>query len=54
MGEEKDKDVGCLPNDMGLENTTELALTNMDLNDIVLEPVTLNDGDSMEGSSSTQ
>ena len=39
--------------DMGLDNTIELALANMDLNDPVLEPVTFDDGDPMEGSSST-
>ena len=39
--------------DMGLDNTTELALANMDLNDPVLEPVTFDDGDPVEESSST-
>ncbi len=39
--------------DMGLDNSVELALANMDLNDPVLEPVTFDDGDPLEGSSST-
>ena len=41
------------PDDMGLDNSIELALANMDLNDPVLEPVTFDDSDRMEGSSST-
>jgi len=41
------------PDDMGLDNSVELALANMDLNDPVLEPVTFDDGDPLEGSSST-
>ena len=36
--------------DMGLDNSVELALANMDLNDPVLEPVRFDD---LEGSSST-
>ena len=40
------------PDDMGLDNTVELALANMDLNDPVLEPVTFND-EPNEGSSAT-
>ena len=32
------KMLDVFPGDMGLENTTELALANMDLNDPVLEP----------------
>jgi hypothetical protein len=39
--------------DMGLENSVELALANLDLNDLVLEPITFDDGDPLEGSSST-
>eukprot|EP00253_Pinus_taeda_P020515 PITA_20515 len=39
--------------DMGLENSVELALVNMDLNDPVLEPVRFDDKDILEGSSST-
>ena len=35
------------------ENSTELALANMDLNDPVLELVTFDNGYPMEGSSST-
>jgi hypothetical protein len=41
------------PDDMGLDNSVELALANLDLNDAVLEPVTFDDGDPLEGSSST-
>ena len=41
------------PNDMGLDINVELALANMDLNDPVLEPVRFDDGDIVEGSSST-
>lgn len=33
------------PNDMGLDNSVELALTKMDLNDPVLELVRFDDGD---------
>ena len=40
-------------NDMVLDNTTEVALANMDLNDLVLKSVTFDHGDPMEGSSST-
>ena len=41
------------PDDMGLDNSTELALANLDLNDLVLDPVTFDDSDPLEGSSST-
>jgi hypothetical protein len=41
------------PDDMGLDNNVELALANLDLNDPVLEPITFDDGDPLEGSSST-
>ena len=41
------------PNDMGLDNSTEFALANLDLNDPVLEPVTFDDSNHLEGSSST-
>lgn len=41
------------PDDMGLDNSVELALANMDLNDPVLEPVRFDDSDILEGSSST-
>ena len=41
------------PDDMGLDSSIELALANMDLNDPVLEPVTFDESDRMEGSSST-
>ena len=39
--------------DMGLNNTVELALANLDLNELVLELVTFDDIDPLEGSSST-
>jgi hypothetical protein len=38
--------------DKGLNNTVELALANLDLNELVLDPVTFDDGDPLEGSSS--
>jgi len=38
--------------DMGLNNSVELALANLDLNELVLESVTFDDGDPLEGSSS--
>ena len=38
---------------MGLDNNVELALANFDLNELVLEPATFDDGDTVEGSSST-
>jgi len=42
------------PDDMGLDDSIELALANMDLNDPVLEPVTFDDETQhFEGSSST-
>jgi len=41
------------PNDMGLDSNVELALSNMDLNDPVLEALRFDDGDTVEGSSST-
>ena len=41
------------PDDMGLDSSVELALANLDLNDLVLEPVTFDDGDIVEGLSST-
>lgn len=53
MVEGKDKDVDVFPDDMGLDNSVELALANMDLNDPVLEPVRFDDDDIVEGSSST-
>ena len=40
-------------NDMGLDSSVELALANLDLNEPVLEPITLDDGDPLKGSSST-
>jgi hypothetical protein len=36
--------------DMGLNNSVELALANLDLNELVLESVTFDDGDPLEGS----
>jgi hypothetical protein len=50
--EGKDKDVGCVSDDKDLNNNVELALANLDLNELVLEPVTFDDGDPLEGSSS--
>jgi len=49
----KTKTWDVFPDDMGLDNSVELALTNMDLNDLVLEPVRFDDDDILEGSSST-
>ena len=39
--------------DMGLNNSVELALANLDLNELVLESITFDDGDPLEGSFST-
>jgi len=39
-----------LPDDMSLNNSVELALANLDLNDLVLEPIKFDDGDTVEGS----
>jgi hypothetical protein len=39
-------------NDKGLNNSVELALANLDLNELVLEPIAFDDGDPLEGSSS--
>ena len=41
------------PDDMGLDKSVKLALTYLDLIDPVLELATFDDGDSLEGSSST-
>jgi len=41
------------PDDMGLDDSVELALANMDLNDSVLEMITFEDDIPLEGSSST-
>ena len=41
------------PDDMGLDSSTELALAKLDLNDPVLESVTFDDSEPLEGSSST-
>jgi len=41
------------PDDMGPNSSVELALANLDLNVPVLEPVTFDDGDTIEVSSST-
>jgi hypothetical protein len=41
------------PDNMALDNIVELALVNLDLNEPVLEQVTFDDGDPLEGSSST-
>jgi len=40
-------------NDMGLDSGVELALANLDLNEPVLKPITFDDGDPLEGSSTT-
>ena len=40
------------PDDMGLENSVESALAKLDLNEPMLEPVTFDDSDTVEGSSS--
>jgi hypothetical protein len=37
------------PDDMGLDSSVELALANLDLNELVLEPVTFDDDDHLEG-----
>jgi hypothetical protein len=37
--------------DKGLNNSVELALANLDLNELVLAPITFDDGDPLEGSS---
>jgi len=39
--------------DMGLDNSVKLTLANLNLNELVLELVTFDDGDPLEGSSST-
>ena len=49
----KTKMLDVFPDDMGLDNTTELALANLDLNDPVLESMTFDDSDPLERSSST-
>jgi hypothetical protein len=41
------------PDDMGLDNSVEWALANLDLNEPVLESITIDDGNPLEGSSST-
>jgi hypothetical protein len=38
---------------MGLDSSVELALANLYLNEPVLGPITFDDGDPLEGSSST-
>jgi hypothetical protein len=37
------------PDDMGLDNNVELALASMDLNDLMLELITFEDGIPLEG-----
>jgi hypothetical protein len=39
--------------DMGLDSNVELTLATLDLNEPVLEPITFDYGDPLEGSSST-
>ena len=41
------------PDDMGLDSNVELEIANLDLNEPVLEPVTFDDGDCLEGMFST-
>jgi hypothetical protein len=41
------------PDDMGWDNNVELALVNLDLNELVLELITFYNGDPHKGSSST-
>jgi len=36
------------PRDMGLDRSVELALVNLDLNELVLETITFDDGDPLE------
>ena len=50
---EKTKMWDVFHDDMGLDSNTELALANLDLNDPVLESMTFDDSDALEGSSST-
>eukprot|EP00253_Pinus_taeda_P035820 PITA_35820 len=49
----KTKMCDVFPGHMGLDNSVELALTNMDLNDPMLDLDRFDDGDIVEGSSST-
>lgn len=49
----EDKDVDVFLDDMGLDNSVELALANSNLNGPVLEAVTFDDCDPLGGSSST-
>jgi hypothetical protein len=37
------------PDDMDLNSSVELALANLNLNELVLEPVTFDDGDKLRG-----
>ena len=50
---EKTKMWDVFPDDMGLDNSVDLALANLDLNELVLEPVTFDDANTVEGSPST-
>ena len=49
---EKTKMWDVFSDDKGLKfnNSVELALANLDLNELVLEPITFDDGDPLEGS----
>jgi hypothetical protein len=49
----KEKRWDVFPGDMSLDNNVELALANLDLNEPVLKPITFDDDDLREGSSST-
>jgi hypothetical protein len=41
------------PGDMGLDNSVQLELSNLDLNELVLDSITFDGGYPLEGSSST-
>lgn len=49
----KTKKWDVFPDDMGLDNSVELAIINLNLNEPMLDPITFGDGDTVEGSSST-
>jgi hypothetical protein len=37
------------PDDMGLDNSVELALAKLNLNEPILEPITFDDSDPLRG-----
>lgn len=51
--EGKTKMLDVFPDAMGSDNNVELALANLDCNEPMLEMITYDDGDPLEGSSST-